>query len=217
MRSLYDAFEKRPDRLVLVKRAVQAVFPEHGSCILEVGCGKGEAAAYLAQHGFAVVAIDINQAEIDRAKEIYTEVCFACADAARLPFCAATFDLVFCEASFSSVVDKASAAKEFFRVLKPSGKLIVCDYTIKSGSKNTAVPPSLAGACSLEDYHRIFESAGFHLFQSEDHMAVLIALVFHLCRTYRKDYSELMTFLGAGTAKYGFNTLIYTREYEEAK
>lgn len=212
MKGLYEAFEARQDRLALVKRAVQLMSLEPDSRILEVGCGRGDASAYLAQQGFAVTAIDIDPIRIVTARETYEDVCFVCADAARLPFDEGSFDLVFCEASFSSVMDKNSAAKEFFRVLKTAGKLIICDYTIKAASETAAFPPSLAGACSLETHHHIFKEAGFQLLKIEEQSTFLAALVFHLCRTYQKNYDELMTFLGAEHAKYGFHTLIYTKE-----
>jgi 2-polyprenyl-3-methyl-5-hydroxy-6-metoxy-1,4-benzoquinol methylase len=41
--------------------------------VLEIGCGLGTAAAWLAQRGFRVVAIDVSEHVIDRARKVHAQ------------------------------------------------------------------------------------------------------------------------------------------------
>jgi SAM-dependent methyltransferase len=46
-------------------------------------------------------------------------------DAGALPFSAATFDAVFCQLGLQYFPDRQQAAREMYRVLRPSGRLVV--------------------------------------------------------------------------------------------
>src|SRR5215213_3420754 len=65
---------------------------------LDVGCGEGADAIWLAQHGWTVTAIDISDVAIGRAREAAEPagagVEWVCGDALRQPFPARSFDLV---------------------------------------------------------------------------------------------------------------------------
>ena len=52
-----------------VRLAVQHGWIEPGMRVLEVGCGSGENAAWLAAQGCVVLAVDISSAAIDRARQ----------------------------------------------------------------------------------------------------------------------------------------------------
>lgn len=66
---------------------------------LELGCGAGDNAVYLAQRGFAVTAIDLSLVALDearrRAAQVGAEVCFLQADACDLPSELPVFDFIF--------------------------------------------------------------------------------------------------------------------------
>lgn len=65
---------------------------------LDVGCGEGGDAVWLARHGWAVSAIDISDVALRRAREAAglagATVGWVCGDALRAPFPAGSFDLV---------------------------------------------------------------------------------------------------------------------------
>jgi len=70
-----------------------------GGRILDIGCGTGSLALYLASRGFAVWGVDSSSSMISRAcaKARGTAVQFAIADALEgLPYDEASFDLVLC-------------------------------------------------------------------------------------------------------------------------
>jgi SAM-dependent methyltransferase len=57
-----------------IRKAVdEAWFPAGGS-VLDIGCGSGEIAAWLAQQGYVVLGIDFARAAVERARETYAEV-----------------------------------------------------------------------------------------------------------------------------------------------
>jgi SAM-dependent methyltransferase len=65
---------------------------------LDVGCGEGADAIWLAQGGWTVTAIDISRVALDRAREAAEHagvtVEWVCGDVLRTPFTAGSFDLV---------------------------------------------------------------------------------------------------------------------------
>lgn len=98
------------------------------SYVLDVGCGAGQTACYLArQYGCRVVGIDILPEMIARSKEraarekLSGEVEFRVADAQDLPFEDALFDAVITESVTAFPEDKSRAVKEYARVVKPGG------------------------------------------------------------------------------------------------
>lgn len=199
--SLYEAFESRPDRLYFPRATDK--YLAAAADILEIGCGNGEAAVFFSEQGHNVTALDIEKRSISRK-----EVRFLQADAARMPLQSESFDCVYCEASFSSVDDKVSAVEEIHRVLRKGGFLVLTDYVLEAGG-NTALVPSLKGACTEAEYGSLFRK--FQLIESRDETAFLGSLMLHLCHTYSVHYEELMRLIGAGQTKYGFKTLIYKK------
>lgn len=97
-----------------------------GSTVLEVGCGTGRTACHLAKQGARVTAVDINPIMLRKARwraaQEGVAVEFVRGDACALPFPDERFDVVFVE-SVSVFVDTPTALREYYRVLKPGGKL----------------------------------------------------------------------------------------------
>lgn len=98
------------------------------SAVLEVGCGVGATACYLARtFGCRVVGVDLRESMIARSRErakregVEGRVEFRVADAQELPFEDARFDAVLCESVATFIKDKQTVANEFSRVTKPGG------------------------------------------------------------------------------------------------
>lgn len=94
--------------------------------VLEIAAGTGALTRELARALPAevpITATDLNQPMIDLAEtiEIARPVDWQQADAASLPFRAGSFDLVICQFGFMFFPDKAGAAAEIRRVLRPGG------------------------------------------------------------------------------------------------
>jgi ubiquinone/menaquinone biosynthesis C-methylase UbiE len=108
---------------------------EEGMRVLEIGPGNGTYTLGAAQRvGLAgkVIAIDIEPKMIDRVlKRIETEginnVEARVADAYDLPFEDASFDLIYMIAVINEIPDIPKALREFYRVLKPNGRLVTSE------------------------------------------------------------------------------------------
>lgn len=105
---------------------------DRGKRILDIGCGTGRHAVELARRGYAVVGVDLSEAQLRRAREkadaagVHVE--FRRCDARELPF-AAEFDLaiMLCEGAFPLMeTDEMNYAilQGAARALRPGGKLI---------------------------------------------------------------------------------------------
>jgi arsenite methyltransferase len=96
--------------------------------VLEIGCGVGATACYLAKkYGCRVVGVDISEAMIARSNEraqeegVADQVEFRVADAQSLPFEDARFDVVIGESVLTFIKDKQRVVSECARVTRPGG------------------------------------------------------------------------------------------------
>lgn len=91
--------------------------------VLDVGCGGGFKANYLAQKGFAVTGIDLSAESLAVAKkhDKTGTVKYIEANAAKLPFEDASFDVVIAMDFLEHVEDPGMIIHEMARVLKPGG------------------------------------------------------------------------------------------------
>ncbi len=105
----------------------RAVAPQPGERILDVAAGTGTSSAPMAKAGALVTALDFSMGMIEEGRRRYPEIEFVYGDAQRLPFDDDTFDAVTISFGFRNVQDPRMALAEFFRVLKPGGRLVICE------------------------------------------------------------------------------------------
>ena len=94
---------------------------------LDAGCGTGRHAAYLAALGHTVVGVDSSPGMLARAREKVPQGEFHEADLHELPLADNSVDLVVCAIALVHVADIAVPFREFARVLRPGGHLVVSD------------------------------------------------------------------------------------------
>jgi len=109
-----------------LKRAVR---PASGQRILDIAAGTGTSSMALLVEGATVVAADFSKGMLAEGKKRYPELEFVFADAMKLPFKDAEFDVVTMSFGLRNVQDRNVALKEFLRVLKPSGRLVICEFS----------------------------------------------------------------------------------------
>ncbi|MDN4614034.1 bifunctional demethylmenaquinone methyltransferase/2-methoxy-6-polyprenyl-1,4-benzoquinol methylase UbiE [Leifsonia sp. F6_8S_P_1B] len=110
----------------------RAVAPQAGETILDVAAGTGTSSASLARNGANVVAADFSEGmiEVGRQRQAGNPfVSFVQADATALPFDDDTFDAVTISFGLRNIVDPQKALAEFFRVLKPGGRVVICEFS----------------------------------------------------------------------------------------
>ncbi len=112
------------------RRAVRkAVNPKAGQRILDMAAGTGTSSMALLVPGGEVVAADFSKGMLEEGKRRYPRLSFVFADAMKLPFSDGEFDTVTISFGLRNVQDHKTALREFHRVLKPGGKLVVCEFS----------------------------------------------------------------------------------------
>ena len=108
-----------------------------GQSILEVACGVGGTARYLARnHDVHVVATNITEAQLQTARQITQEeglsdrINFEIADYHHLAYADASFDGWWCQEALLYSDDKSRVLREAARIVKPGGFLILSDLTL---------------------------------------------------------------------------------------
>ncbi|WP_434659180.1 SAM-dependent methyltransferase [Klebsiella sp. MISC125] len=147
------------------------------SKVLEVACNMGTTSIELAQRfRCSVYAIDMDKDALAIARQnivregVDNRVLVMEANANRLPFPDGTFDVVINEAMLTMYGDKAKErlVAEYFRVLKPGGRLLTHDimYTqeaLEEGARMQlqGVVKSNVSPLSAEGWQALFERTGF--------------------------------------------------------
>jgi ubiquinone/menaquinone biosynthesis C-methylase UbiE len=114
--------------LAATKRLVEIIEPKHGHEVLDVGCGVGIGAVFLAKKiGCRVVGVDITPRMIERSQEraerhgVASQVDFRVADMHALPFAGSRFDAAIAESVLTFSEDKVHVLNELVRVVEPGG------------------------------------------------------------------------------------------------
>lgn len=110
--------------------------------VLEVGTGTGLALPGYPPSVNSVVAIDVDEASLARARRRRPGVTLLQADVQALPFADASFDAVVSSLVFCSVDAPGRGLQEVFRVLRPGGELRMLEHV-------RAPQPALATAQDL--------------------------------------------------------------------
>ncbi len=118
----------------LWRRAVRkAISPKAPDRILDIAAGTGTSSMALLAKGVSVVAADFSNGMLDEGRKRYPELEFVFADAMKLPFKDQEFDVVTMSFGLRNVENHHIALKEFFRVLKPGGRLVICEFSHVGG------------------------------------------------------------------------------------
>lgn len=106
-----------------------AVFPESGQKILDLAAGTGASSVAFTGPGIKVVAGDFSEGMLAVGRKRHPEIDFVFADATNLPFKDAEFDAVTISFGLRNVVDVEKALAEMYRVTKPGGRIVICEFS----------------------------------------------------------------------------------------
>ncbi len=121
-----------------LEEAARLLNPTHDDNMLDVACGGGHMALYFAPKVRQVVASDLTMQMLKKAQEHIAEegrvdnVIFREADAEDLPFPAGSFTLLTCRIASHHFADVPRALKEFHRVLRRGGRMVIIDTLMPS-------------------------------------------------------------------------------------
>ncbi|ADD04957.1 putative demethylmenaquinone methyltransferase [Natrialba magadii ATCC 43099] len=138
---------------------------EEDMTVLDVGCGTGFATEGLLEHVEEVYALDQSEHQLEQAYAKFGKhappVHFHRGDAERLPFATDTFDVVWSSGSIEYWPNPILALREFRRVLKPGGQVLV----VGPNYPDNVVAQHLADSIMLfyDEYEadEMFKRAGF--------------------------------------------------------
>jgi len=105
--------------------------------VLDAGCGQGVVSTYLAKkYGPKIYGITIVPFEIKKAKKLAEKIgvsdktSYQLMDYSKTTFPDNYFDAIYTTESLVHSIDVKKTLKEFFRILKPGGKIALFEYTI---------------------------------------------------------------------------------------
>lgn len=206
---LRDAFELRKDRFRLLDKGLVTAHFEKTDPLLEAGCASGGGVGHLMSLGYTeLTAFDIDATAIDRAREKFPDVKLFCADARELPFDDGAFKGIVSEAAFSVISGKEKAAKEYARVLKKGGRVLMDDFAILSGAE---IPrdqgiPCLDGVQTMDRYRAVFTSAGFKMIYQKEEFGEYIGIAMSLGRSYGVKAPSVGKFIVSAFGRDGYVT-----------
>ena len=143
----------------LVTAVAAGLVPTAGR-VLDIGCGAGSEAIFLARQGFRASGVDSSRRAIelarDQAAQSGVEVDFRCADAACLPFANQSIDFA-CDRGCLHVIDRGQRsgyARELRRVLRPGARFLLRGAALDDEEEGLV-------AVDAEAIERLFLRRGF--------------------------------------------------------
>ncbi|NRT80592.1 class I SAM-dependent methyltransferase [Clostridium beijerinckii] len=114
----------------IYKRVLESIGDANSKRILDVGCGTGNILNMILNNYSNVSAhgIDISDNMLEKAKEkLKDRASLVLGDSENLPYESSMFDIIICNDSFHHYPNPKNVLKEFYRVLKINGILILGD------------------------------------------------------------------------------------------
>ena len=111
------------------RATVSAVRAQEGETVLDLAAGTGTSSEPFADAGARVVPCDFSFGMLAVGKERRPDLPFTAGDATRLPFADASFDAVTISFGLRNVVDTVGALREMLRVVRPGGRLVICEFS----------------------------------------------------------------------------------------
>lgn len=117
------------------RRLVMLLNPKFGEKILDVATGTGDVGfAILKKHDVSVIGLDYayNMTELAKRKTAHRKIRsfhFVQGDGEQLPFRDHVFDAITISYGFRNIGFFERALDDFFRVLKPEGKLVILEFS----------------------------------------------------------------------------------------
>jgi len=111
------------------KMVRETVGARRGDTVLDIAAGTGTSSEPFADAGVHVVPADFSLGMLQVGNWRRPDLAFTAADALRLPFADASFDAVTMSFGLRNVVGTSEALREFLRVTKPGGSLVLCEFS----------------------------------------------------------------------------------------
>jgi demethylmenaquinone methyltransferase/2-methoxy-6-polyprenyl-1,4-benzoquinol methylase len=108
---------------------VAAVDPKPGERILDLAAGTGTSSVPFARAGAIVVPTDFSLGMLRVGKERQPSLPFVAGDGMHLPFRDESFDAATISFGLRNINDRWAGLRELHRVVRPGGRLVVCEFS----------------------------------------------------------------------------------------
>jgi arsenite methyltransferase len=165
----------RPGGPVLTERALEICGLPPGSHVADIGCGPGGTLEHLERTGvYRSVGLDYSEILLGEADPRLVSGWLVRGRAETLPFKSGVVDALFCECVLSILRDRLTALREFARVLRQGGFLIVSDVFDRGNPGQKEPEPKsqqlkTEGFLAKEDLLGLLTRLGFALLLWEKH------------------------------------------------
>jgi demethylmenaquinone methyltransferase/2-methoxy-6-polyprenyl-1,4-benzoquinol methylase len=110
-------------------QVIDAVDPKPGEVVLDLAAGTGTSSQPFLDRGATVVPSDFSVGMLRVGKLARPHLPFVAGDGTRLPFADDSFDAVTISFGLRNIVDADLGLRELLRVTKPSGRIVVCEFS----------------------------------------------------------------------------------------
>ncbi|MCX5073978.1 demethylmenaquinone methyltransferase [Streptomyces sp. NBC_00513] len=111
------------------KEVAKAVGARPGHTILDLAAGTATSSLPFAATGAYVVPCDFSLGMLQEGKKRHSWLPLTAGDATKLPFKDDTFDTVTISFGLRNVQDTDTALRELYRVTKPGGQVVICEFS----------------------------------------------------------------------------------------
>ncbi|MGW1224042.1 demethylmenaquinone methyltransferase [Streptomyces sp. NPDC001478] len=111
------------------KEVAKAVGARPAEKVLDLAAGTATSSLPFAATGAYVVPCDFSLGMLSEGKKRHAWLPFTAGDATRLPFRDETFDAVTISFGLRNVQDTEAALRELYRVTKPGGRVVICEFS----------------------------------------------------------------------------------------
>ncbi len=111
------------------KAVLEAVAPQPGEVVLDLAAGTGTSSVPFADAGALVASVDMSLGMLTEGRKRNPTLSFVAGDALALPFADASFDAATISFGLRNVQDTATALTELLLVVRPGGRLVICEFS----------------------------------------------------------------------------------------
>lgn len=111
------------------RAAVNALRPQPGERIVDLAAGTGTSSVPLAAAGAFVIPCDFSLGMLAVGRERQPGLPFVAGDALHLPFADRSLDAITISFGLRNTADPLAALEEMRRVVRPGGRLVVCEFS----------------------------------------------------------------------------------------
>ncbi|MGO1286289.1 MAG: demethylmenaquinone methyltransferase [Brachybacterium sp.] len=111
---------------------VEALQIQPGDTVMDLAAGTGTSTSAIAREGARVVAADFSLGMMSEGRRRGAPVPFVGADGQHLPFATDSFDAAVISFGLRNVHEPRMALAEMVRVVRPGGRVVVCEFSTPS-------------------------------------------------------------------------------------